>query len=138
MDVGLALCVFHQDTISEQALHIATGLGRLDAFLEWLRVRPRSTAGDSAFHSNFVELYRAQVQFLKNEITKQLSQEDSQWKSKLNTLEYCVATATLFNELFMNKGKKITRENLENVRLHVDEALGFFGRWHTAHRSELT
>jgi hypothetical protein len=27
MDVGLALCVFHQDTISEQALHIATGLG---------------------------------------------------------------------------------------------------------------
>jgi hypothetical protein len=67
MDVGLALCVFHQDTISEQALHIATGLGRRDAFLEWLRVRPRSTASDSTFDSNFVALYCDQVEFLKAE-----------------------------------------------------------------------
>jgi hypothetical protein len=132
MDVGLAMCVFHQDTISEQALHIASGLGRRDAFLEWLRVRPRSTASDQTFESNFVGLYRDQIEFLKNEIPKQLSQ-DTPWKSKLNTLEYSVAIATLFNELFMNKGKKITRKNWNSVRSHVDEALGFFGRWHTAH-----
>jgi hypothetical protein len=33
----------------------------------------------------------------------------------------------------MNKGKKITQKNFKNVRSHVDKALGFFGRWHTAH-----
>jgi hypothetical protein len=87
MDVGLALvCVFHHNTISELALHIATGLGKCGTFLEWLRVMPRSTAGDSTFHSNFVALYRDQVQFLKNEMSKQLPSsttptgtQDSQW-----------------------------------------------------------
>ena len=58
MDVGLALRAFHQDTMSEQALHVAAGLGRRDAFLEWLRVRPRSAASDSTFDSNFVALCR--------------------------------------------------------------------------------
>ena len=140
MDVGLALSVFHQDTISEQALHIATGLGKRDAFLEWLRVTPRSAVGDATFGSNFVALYRKQVEFLKTEMSKRLlvpTQECSQWKSKLNTLEFTVATATLFNELFMNKEKKITRKNLESVRSHVDKALGFFGRWHTEHEIAL-
>jgi hypothetical protein len=61
MDVGLALSVFHHDTISEQALHIATGLGRRDEFLEWLRVSPKSTVGDSTFDSDFVALYHYQV-----------------------------------------------------------------------------
>jgi hypothetical protein len=123
IDVGLALSVFHQDTISEQALHVATGLGRLDAFLEWLRVRRRTAAFDSTFDSNFVALYRDQVEFLKNQVPEH-PLRDCQWKSKLNTLEYCVSSATLFNKLFMNKGKKITRRNLENVRLHVDEDRG--------------
>jgi hypothetical protein len=36
MDVGLALSIFHRNTISEQTVHIANGLGRKDAFLEWL------------------------------------------------------------------------------------------------------
>ena len=76
------------------------------------------------------------MEFLKNEMPKQFSQ-DTPWKSKLHTLEYSVATATLFNELFMNKGKKITKQNLEDVRSHVDEALAFFGRWHTAHEIAL-
>jgi hypothetical protein len=62
---------------------------------------------------------------------------DSQWQSKLHALEYSVATSILFNELFMNKEKKITLSYLENVRSHVDRALGFFGRWHTAHEKAL-
>jgi hypothetical protein len=134
MDVSLALSVFQHDTMSEQALHIATGLGSRDAFLEWLRVTPRTDVGDSTFGSNFVALCRDQLRFLKNEISKRLepsidpTNPISQWKSKLNTLECSVATATLFNELFMNKKKKMTLKNLESVRLHVDEALGFFGR----------
>jgi hypothetical protein len=33
----------------------------------------------------------------------------------------------------MNKGKKTMLQNLENVRSHVDETLGFFGRWHAVH-----
>ena len=136
MDVALALSIFHQDTISEQALHIATGLGKRESFLEWSRVRPTNPTFDSAFHSNFVSLHRHQMEFLKNEMPKQFSQ-DTPWKSKLHTLEYSVATATLFNELFMNKGKKITKQNLEDVRSHVDEALAFFGRWHTAHEIAL-
>jgi hypothetical protein len=134
MDVGLALSVLHHNTISKLALHIATGLGKRDAFLEWLRVTSRSTIGDSTFGSKFAALFRDQVRFLKNEVS---NQRDSQWQSKLNTLEYCVATATLFNELFMNKEKLITLQNLEHVRSHVDEALGFFGRWHTAHEIAL-
>jgi hypothetical protein len=119
----------------------AAGLGRRDAFLEWLCVTPRSTAGDQAFDSNFVALYRDQVRFVKNEMSKQLPlsthAQDSQWKSKLNTLKFSVATSTLFNDLFMNKKKKITLQNFENVILHVDEALGFFGRWHTEHEIAL-
>jgi hypothetical protein len=112
MDVGLALCMFHQDTVSEQALHIATGLGKRNAFLEGLRVMHRSTLGDSTFDSNFVALYRDQVAFLKNAMGRT---QDSQWQSKLNTLEYSVATSTLFNELLMNKEKKITLGNLGNI-----------------------
>jgi hypothetical protein len=66
MDVGLAMSVFHHDTMSEIALHVATGLGRLNAFLEWLCVRPRSTAIDSTFDCNFVALCLVdQVKFLK-------------------------------------------------------------------------
>jgi hypothetical protein len=136
MDVGLAMTVFHHDTICEMALHVATGICRLDTYLEWLRVRPRITDRDSTYDSDFAALYRDQVEFLRREIPKQQSQ-DSQWKSKLNTLEFCVTTATLFNELFMNKAKKVTLQNFDKVRLHVDKALGFFGRWHTAHEIEL-
>jgi hypothetical protein len=50
-------------TISEHALHIgATGLGKCDASFDWLRVTPRSTAGDLTFDSNFVALYCDQLQ----------------------------------------------------------------------------
>jgi hypothetical protein len=66
MDVGLALSVFKHDTISEQALHITTGLGKHDAFLEWLRVTSRTDAGDSTFSSNFVSLYRFVVKSGRN------------------------------------------------------------------------
>jgi hypothetical protein len=41
--------------------------------------------------------------------------KDSQWQSKLNTLEYSVATSTLFDELFMNKEKKIMLGNLKKT-----------------------
>jgi hypothetical protein len=133
MDVGLALSIFHPDTVSEQALHIATGLGQRDAFLESLRTS-RSTVADSTFDSIFVALYRDQVAFLKNVMGRT---HDSEWQSKLHTLEYSIATSILFNELFMNKEKKITLGNFDSVRSHVDRALGFFGRWHTAHEIAL-
>ena len=36
MDVGLAKCTMHQDTISELALHIANGLGKKEEYLDSL------------------------------------------------------------------------------------------------------
>jgi hypothetical protein len=37
----------------------------------------------------------------------------------------------------MNKEKRTTLRNLENVRSCIDKALGFFGCWHTAHEIAL-
>ena len=44
MDVGLAKCTMHQDTISELALHIANGLGKKEEYLDSLDITDRGTA----------------------------------------------------------------------------------------------
>ena len=61
MDVGLAKCTMHPDTISELALHIANGLGKKEEYLDSLDITDRGTAtsnADATFTSNLVFLYR--------------------------------------------------------------------------------
>ena len=55
----------------------------------------------------------------------------------MHLLEYLVTGGTLFNDLFLNKEKRITLANIAQVRLHVKVALGFLGRWYTEHERKL-
>lgn len=118
MDVSLAKCTMYQDTISELALHIADGLGKREEYVDSLDITDRGTATsnvDATFsHFQFVPFYPHQLEFLKREIASQLlvalSEDLKERKSKVHILEYLVTGGTLFNELFMNKEKRINRE----------------------------
>jgi hypothetical protein len=47
----------------------------------------------------------------------------------LNTIEFCISVGNIFVETFMNKDKRITRENIDDLQKQMDESMSFFHDW---------
>ena len=75
-------------------------------------------------HINFKRL-----DIINNALQKTTNEVSPLVKSGITTLTYCVHIGSIFVEYFINKTKKITRDNIDYIDILIKLCLCYFARW---------
>ena len=113
MCVSFAKAPLARETLLELCLHLGETIGCAEELL----TLPRTTA---------FEIFQHVVPFLKSKVTEEASYSI---RASLCTLQYTAAVGAIFNDFFMDRTVKITRENIQFYEDQMKDVLKFYDAW---------
>jgi hypothetical protein len=125
MDVALAKDPFRFNTLNEEVLFVAECLNCVD---EMMSIKWSDAESES-------DKILRQIEICKSAAEMQQCQ-DPVILEDLCALEYCATVGLVYLDFFMNRTKKLTRENIDHTELIIKKSFEFFERWRLDQLSE--
>ena len=115
------------DVIMEQTLYLVGLIGKHEELMALLTSTMKGGSNYSTYKvlRNFLGSEFEKVSFTNLERGKKIRAT-----TILNSIEFCISVGSIFFvETFMNKDKRITRENIDDLQKQMDESMLFFHDW---------